>query len=293
MDDLNKDFAFVISAGRTGTKFLGDTLKLMIDDAFCVHEPDILETNVSNNIRKISTFGMKHMVTDRLRGKSGIRNLSQQFISGKLNENDAWQKIEESRRKYWTSLDENLIIESYYGWYGLLPVLQNNMPKSKIVVIVRHPATWIKSNMNWGRFFGKKDILNIFGHERLNPELVNDKVNSVKWKDFDPFEKLCWTWNTINELLTRTADDKQIMILRYEDLFTSEKKEEVLDSLLTHVTSFGDKAYDYNLKPELLNRKIHASQDNEFPDPENWDDKMKEIMYKHCQVLMDKFGYKE
>ena len=41
-----KDYAFFISAGRTGTKYFGDVCSGIISDCHLVHEPDVINLSI-------------------------------------------------------------------------------------------------------------------------------------------------------------------------------------------------------------------------------------------------------
>ena len=288
----NKFFVFITSAGRTGTKFLGDNLAQMIDDCYCVHEPDVLNLDIRNNLRKINKFGAKHMIFDRIRGKSGIRVLSQSLVSGNISENEAWNRILKGRSKYWQSIDNDLIIESYYGWYGLLSAIRNNCPNYKIVIMTRHPGTWIKSNINWGKFYGAEDIVQKIGSKRLNPSMTGDKELYPKWEKMNQFEKLCWTWNAIYSIaLEKLDEDPNTMLIKYEDLFDRDSGAGHLDTLVKHITSFSNKSFDHKLKKDILKQRVHQSEDSGFPNFENWSLEMIEVMEAYCGDIMSRLGY--
>ena len=264
----------------------------MVPNSFCVHEPDILTLNPKDLFQKIRQFGFRHMIIDRLSGKSGIRNLSQLVLSNKITEEHARKRILKERTSYWSNKKENPIIESYYGWYALLPIIRKYDNRHKIVVITRHPATWIKSNMDWGKFYGKEDYVNRLSSNRLNPEMIGDKANETAWEKFDQFEKLCWLWKVMNSALMEGSEkDENTLVLKFEDLFKGPNKATFLDQLLSHISTFSNKKYPVDLKKELLNEKIHTSIDSGFPTYENWNTDMKNTLQKHCGDLMLQLGY--
>ena len=57
----NKYFVFLISAGRTGTKFFGDLLGEMVDGAFSVHEPDVLMDFKLKSLQQLRHFGLYNL----------------------------------------------------------------------------------------------------------------------------------------------------------------------------------------------------------------------------------------
>lgn len=288
----DKHYAFITSAGRTGTRFLGEKLGQMIPEAFSVHEPDVLTLDLKDNIRKIRKFGVDQMLWKRFLGKSGIRNLSQQLISGKSNEEETWHLLLAQRANYWNEIPEELIIESYSGWFGLLPLIRKNLMKYRIAIITRHPADWIRSAIQWESLYGKRDWVNILGRERLNPSMLGDKEHVLQWKNYEPFEKLCWAWAaTYGTALENENEDKDTAVFKYEELFHPIHGKDKMNELLKHICSYDDKSFHYKMDELELKQRIHENKNTSFPPFEKWTDEMKATMLKHCASVMKKAGY--
>ena len=116
-----KHVAFIASGGRTGTFFFGEVLAEIIDDAFSVHEPDVLHGFSKRSWHAIRTFGFYQMVVGRLMGRTGIRNLTQKFLAGKMTIEDTVAAIHRHRDRYYARISQDYVIESYNQWYGILP----------------------------------------------------------------------------------------------------------------------------------------------------------------------------
>lgn len=292
--DIFKDkyFVFLTSAGRTGTKFFGDLLGEMVEGAFSVHEPDVLMDFKLKSIQQLKLFGLYNLIVGKLFSKTGIRNLSQNFLAGKINLADLITAIVDHREKFYQSIDEELIFESYSGWYGAIPGIQKLYKNYKIVVIIRDPRDWVVSNMNWGTMYGKRDWINRLKLGRLNPLMINDYQYIEKWHWLSQFQKLCWAWKTIYEVINKSVKgDPNAIIVRFEDLFHSEDRYDNLRRLLSIITQYPHKSFSYNIPTNILERKTNINISYSFPEFDNWQTEIKNDFYEICGESMKNFGY--
>lgn len=292
MIDNNKYFVFIVSGGRTGTKYFGDSLNKLIPDSYSIHEPDVWSGLNYHPIRRLRQFGFYHMFMGKLLRKTGIRNLSQQYIAGKLTLDELSEKIRQHRENYYQSLNSNYIIESYGGWYGALPGIQKIYHNYRIVAIIRDARDWVTSMMNWGAIYGPRDWVSRLGLERLNPSMMGDIETMQLWPTMSQFEKLCWTWTAVNSIIFKyTVDDVNAQMFRFEDLFFSKNRREILTEFLAFITHFKDKSFSYTLDDETLSTRIHESVNKKFPSWQHWDEKHAKILERHCSDLMRRFYY--
>lgn len=292
--DILKDkcFVFIISAGRTGTKFFGDQLSHMIGDAFSVHEPDVLMDFKLKSLSQLRLFGWYNLIFGKLTGKSGIRNLSQNYLAGKLSLLGLKAAVIDHREKFYRDISQDLIIESYSGWYGAIPAIQSLYKNYKIVVIARDPRTWVVSNMNWGTMYGKRDWVSRLKLGRLNPAMINDEYYRDRWRYFTRFQKLCWAWSTIYAILLKeTADDPNAVIVKFEDLFRSEQKYEHLEKLLAFISRYPGRQFDFRLAENILDKVANPNISDAFPDWEDWDNGMKNDLIRLCSTVAQEFSY--
>lgn len=291
-DVQNKHVVIIASGGRTGTTFFGDLLSEVIEDAYSVHEPDLLNGLSTRTWRAIRIFGFYHMVIGRLLGLTGIRNLSQRFLSGRMTEEDLISAIHRHRDAYYASMPQSFIIESYYQWYGILPAVSKAYPNSKIVGIIRDPRTWVTSWMNFGGHYDQSDYVSRFGFKRLNPALVGDAEHLDAWPEMSGFEKNCWNWKIVSQLLSKQASlDPMTRIFRYEDLFTSDARHQHIDDLLSFITSFPDRSFEYAFDESMLDDTRNASISREFPDWQDWTHDQATALNDICGGAMSEFGY--
>ncbi|MDZ7830650.1 MAG: hypothetical protein U5L07_02750 [Desulfobacterales bacterium] len=208
---------------------------------------------------------------------------------------DARDCLVKYRTRYYQKIDKELIIESYSGWYGLIPVIRETCANYKVVILIRDPRDWVRSNMDWGKMYGRRDWVSKFGFRRLSPFMIHDTVYQNDWRHFDQFQKLCWAWKTIYEILSDdSAEDSNIKIFKFEDLFCADQKTSYFKLLIEFIANFGDKQFDYNSEVNLeniLNQKIHKNIAYDFPSWPEWSNQRARTLDQICGTLMEKFGY--
>lgn len=287
-----KYFAFITSGGRTGTKFFGDLLCDIIPEAFSVHEPDVVSSINKRFFRQLQIFGFNQLLLGKLTGNTGIRNLSQNYLTKKIGLNDLSVAISHHREKYYYQIDRDLIIESYSGWYGAIPGIRHLYKNYKVVVVVRNPKDWVASNMNWGTMYGKRDWVSKLGLGRLTPKLVKDKQYEDKWQVFSRFQKLCWAWKTVYEILLQSiTNDTNARIVKFEELFEAQDKYLNLKDLLVFLTQFRDREFAFDIPENILEKRVHKNISYQFTKWRDWDDAMKRDLIGICGEVMKKLNY--
>lgn len=290
-DLSNKLVVLVVSAGRTGTQFFGRTLSSWIHDAHSVHEPDTLNPSLIDTWWKARTFGWRHMVVDRLRGRTGMRNLSQRFISGELSVESLADEILQHRAAYYGSFAERVIIESHYQWFGVLPGVPLAFPNHRVVGVVRDPRTWVTSTMNTERHYGSRDPVTRLGFRRLDPAMLGDSDFERQWPSMSPFERNCWHWKVIYETIAAHVDrDERARLFRYEDLFGDAQDTGALRMMMDFITHFGDQRVPYEIDERALQKRVNSSA-RRFPSWHEWTPDQARRCQRLCGPLMDRFGY--
>jgi hypothetical protein len=159
-------------------------------------------------------------------------------------------------------------------------------------MIIRDPRDWVVSNMNWGTMYGNRDWISRLGLGRLNPKMIGDTQFEDNWPNFSRFQKLCWAWKTIYEIILHAADkDPNAIIFKFEDLFRSEKKYENLEKLLSFITQFPGKKFNFRIPEDIFFKKINKNISCEFAKWETWDEKMTDEITEICGKTAAKFNY--
>lgn len=286
---LDKDLVFIASGGRTGTAFLGERLGLIIRGATSFHEPDLLDGISSRSWQAIRRFGFYHMVAGRLLGATGIRLLTQNYLAGKIDHPTAVAAVLKQRQAFYQSQPTSLVIESYYQWYGLLPVVREAFPEAKVVAIVRDPRTWVASWLHFGGHHDKKDKVRGLGMARLTPVMLGDQRYVALWDRMGTFERLCWDWYATYDLIHRfnTADDL-CRLFKFEELFAPGGR---MAELLSWMTVFGGRQYGVLPYDDLLGHRINASSNATRSEWLAWSPQRAASLQDICGPLMARYGY--
>lgn len=292
MPVVSKYVVVVVSGGRTGTQFLGDVLSDMIPNSFSIHEPDIL-TGIADDVwGKIRVFGLYQMVVGRFFGRTGIRNLNQRFLGGKISLDRLVEEVHRHRAGYYDSIEQDLIIESYAAWFGMLPAIPRSFEHYKIVGIVRDPRTWMTSWMNHAARYGPSDRVTKLGFQRLNPELLGDTTFTQRWPEMGLFEKNCWLWKTVNSMITGHVEtDEGAHLFRFEDLFTGQDRAKHFTAMLDFITRFSEYRFEYEFDESALDLKKNFSDKNSFPTWRDWSPAQAKTLAEICNPLMNRLGY--
>ena len=287
---LNKNIVIICSAGRTGTTFFGRTLPSMIDKAACVHEPDMWAGISAKSWQRIRTFGLYHMVLGRMMGHTGMRNLSQAYLLGRLSPDRLAREVVRQRNSYYRSFRQDLIIESAAQWYGALSALPHTGWRYRVVALVRDPRTWVASAVNHGRLYGHRDRVRRLGFRRLDPDLIGDEQFASKWSDMSNFQKICWTWSaTYRVLLKSVEEDPKAKIYRFEDLFLGDDRLDYMENMLRFITNFDDQAYEWRLPPDALDLRVHEADRTRLADWPDWTLEQTRQLDEICGPLMRQF----
>lgn len=288
----DKHYVFIISAGRTGTKYFGTILQETVKESFSVHEPDVLSGLNRSLLGQIKQFGFYNMVPGRLLGRTGIRTLSERFLGGDISEHELIQSVKDHRTNYYSSIDSPLIIESYYGWYGCIPAIRQLFKNYRIIVVARDPRDWVTSNVNWKEWYGKNDWVSRLNAGRINPYMVGDSTYESRWSEFSRFQKLCWAYSFIyNNLMDEVENDGNIQLFKYEDLFNAPERFEHFNQLLGFITQFQDREFAYKVPHGILDRRIHKNSSDEFPKHPDWSSKLRNQYWEICQGIHNRLEY--
>ena len=290
---MNKDLVVIVSGGRTGTRFFGERLGGLIENAFSVHEPDVVSTKRYRTFKHIADFGIWNVVLGRLLGRTGIRILSQKMLARQIALRDAKRWVQKARDRYYASISAELLIEANGQWFGALPALRAAYPHCKIVGIVRDPRTWVRSCLNHGGQHDEEDRFTRFGAKRLEPSMVGDTAYSTRWSAMGAFEKLCWDW----DIAYRTIDaeiegNANAAMFRYEDLFLAEERERHIRGFFEFVCDWPSRDYMFRIDDDLWSQPVHASRPRKLEAWHTWSTAEARTLTTICSgELIQKYGY--
>lgn len=291
-DQISKDVTIIVSTGRTGTRFLGKTLGNVIRDCVSFHEPDMVTLKRPGKLKTISQFGVYQTIIGKLLDKTGIRAIGLRYLSGQTGKNQTARQLIRHRAKFYGRQRQSLIIESYNQWFSLLDVLPLVFREYRVAAIIRDPRSWLSSASKWGLWWHSSDLVSKLGLLRLSPDLVGDSEKASEWRNMDSFERMAWSWNQINSILTAHATaDNRVKMFRFEDLFGDKQNKHEIGSFLDFVTDFGPHRYSFTMDSLMNSPLIHASDgDSEF-EWKAWNESRCRQVDQLCGRLMRRWGY--
>lgn len=284
---------FIVSAGRTGTKFFGENMSKLSGALYSIHEPDrlsIRRDRIGNNFQKIKKIGFSNAVIKKFLGTRGSRNLSLNNISGKLPRGIIQTRLLEDRK--WVPSEIDLYVEANYQLFGVIEVLLN-LKNSKVILFSRDPRDWVASWMNKGSWYDRKDLLtqiDLLGLKRLTPKNIGQKL--PQWDNYSRFQKLCWAWTAMNGIFYNlcNANYSNLTYFFFEDIFVNKDITEIQRLLGFLMGKMYNESVLENFM-ELLEKKINTNPDTSFPPWTYWDPKTCIDLEDICGDLMRKLGY--
>lgn len=199
----NKDVYFIVSTGRTGTKFFETFLRNASDNVYCVHEPqpDLFDISIK-----------------KVRYHVPPRNIVDQIIKARRKELKRF--IDSGKKVY---------VESNPFVVFLLPEIMATFPNVKFVFIYREIDSYVKSAMNKsplsdGRnnFYGKTD-----GRKRICAKDFPEDYRFSDWEQMSRAQKITWYWGKCNtELLSFSRENSsRVLEISFEKFFHSKHED--------------------------------------------------------------------
>ncbi len=248
-------YTAIVSTGRTGTKFLGNSFS-HIPYVLSIHEPK----PVLNDVGRDLTVGKLNSVQVQKRFLNGRQQIIKEAKGNKVNH----------------------IIESNGGLTFLLDELNSIIPDFKVIHIIRDPFDMISSgvsrmdNQNEQRY--SKDSNWLF----KTRDYPNDP-NFRNWNSLDIYERFAWIWQFKNQHLSEWCESNENGIsVKFEEIFHS-------GSAWSQILSFLDLEY-FDLSNE---KKFKNSNEVQFADDRStWPSARKEKVRALIESLARKFDYK-
>jgi len=200
-DLIKESPIFVLSTGRSGTKFI----------------TEILEAYPSLWVEHSPSPELAHQSYLIYRESPDVDSIKLAFLHARM---DAMNRAHASGYRY---VETNNRITFY------AEAIAQIFPNAKFVHIVRSPAEFVRSGMRRGYY--STMIPELSGH--IEPRLC-DPIRDI-WSELTRVEKISWQWNTINESIERfkaTIDANRLFFCRSDDLFLNP---DVATSLLEFV----------------------------------------------------------
>lgn len=236
------DSCFIISTGRTGTKFLAKLFD-QFDEIFSVHEPE----------------------PEFLR--LGIKYAKEKYNFVKIK-----KEIDMNRRAWCKKVKREgckTYIESNNRLFSLMNPLINIFDSPKIIHIVRDGRDYVRSGMSrhYGGYYSERDI-----NPRLQANYFPDDPYYDEWKKMSQFEKICWLWQKKDGFILNDVENYDNAItVKFEDIFIKDGYPGILK--MAKFLGFGKKKLKSEFV-EMQSNKINKSKEYKIPKWEEWNQNM-------------------
>jgi len=236
------DTCFIISTGRTGTKFLAKLFD-QYDDIFSIHEPDpdFLELGIGYAKGKYSFKTSKREI-----------NMNRRALCKKVKREKCSTYIESNNRLF-----------------SLIDVLIEEFANPKILHIVRDGREYVRSGMSrsYGGYYSKEDPF-----PRIKANYFPEDPYYEKWEDMSQFEKICWLWQKKDGYILNDVENYDNTItVKFEDVFKQKGSPG-----LRKIANFLD--FDENeLKSkfaDMESNRINKTKEYKIPKWEEWNKNM-------------------
>lgn len=252
------DSIFVVSTGRTGTKFFETFFNAIDAETFAVHEPqpDFFDLG----IRKIRNAWSTRQIEEYIHGQRGVYLRS----------------FTEQRKKKYVECNPFLSL--------LLKEVKSVFKKARFIIITREPKSYVKSALNKSPlddgafyFYGKND-------KRLRMRSLDFDGDSYQdqWEQFTRLEKISWYWNKCNLVLLDYYQNNKnhCLHIKFEDIFSKDKEQRfrTIGRMLAFLNINLDKETVRDLI-KLIDEKDNMTKEVIYGGIETWTEEEKENFY--------------
>jgi hypothetical protein len=292
-----KHAVFIVSAGRTGTQFLARALPQMIDDCAAFHEPDTLwldrpwEYFRSVYWEQVRRHGLYHMTLGQTHATA--THLATARYKGTIDDAQATAWFDRLRGGFIGGVPESIFVESNGLLWGVIDLILERMPNSKVIMVVREPRAWIRSAVLASHFrafkFPDFDFLGFSPRPYYRTPVAHDKT---EWASMSRPDKYTWLYGMLNQrLIDVLAKNPRALIVRYEDLFEGGDQRPTFERLLHFSSRFADGfSRPTTLRHDLVDRPMDSTQENGGDTSIFTPDEA--LVERHCGGIMDRFAYR-
>lgn len=247
---------FILSTGRTGTKFLADLLS-QLDDVIALHEP------------KPSRI---------------LQAWSSAYAEGRVSDEYMRRVLVAKRKRLFRDMDASLYVESNHFIDGFVEHINELVQNPMIVHVVRDPRDFITSMINRGNDTGWKLLVN-----KYVPYWAYT-APGYKRTTMTPIEREACHWLGMNRLLSEYGKlHDNYHLFAFEDLFRSEKS---LQDVFRTIGLDDDQINQLDTSRAEKNPSRITGK-KAMPSWHDWSDQECQTVQKICGPLMKEYGYGE
>lgn len=254
LDWQNIRVYFIVSTGRTGTKFLAEFLN-KFEGIEARHEP-----------------------------RPHFLKLANEYAVGKIDFDTTKKRIGRLRKiilRELRKLNADVYVESNNRLFSLIPVLRAIFKDSKIIHIVRDGRDIVRSGMS--RMWYKPDD----PFSRIKATDFPGDPYFEEWGNMSRFEKICWWWQKKDSFIYEAVKDrKDCITVRFEDIFDSDRDYSGMRTIM----DFMNLNTNIELNANVMS-KVHSSHSYETPHWKNWEVHLRHKFMNIAGQHMKRYGY--
>lgn len=252
-----KDPVFLVSTGRTGTKFFAALFRR--------HAVGVSAHHICPGTRRQNI----------LNGMAALGLLPQQVADAWLAKNTVARIRSESLR--W--------IECNLYYFNSIAALRRSFPESRFVHVSRHPRGFCESHIRWERQRLQSRIANQL-IPFWAPVAYHEQLLGIFGSYHQRVRYYAQVWASRNRImLDQLEGDDSAIFLRFEDVFGSTKGNLCLEGLFHSLDIELRQPITQGVLAQRQNQTMHQA------DAAPWDDVCDRLIARHCSALMQRFGY--
>ena len=263
IDEMYNEYSpvFILSTGRSGSKFITHLLNYS-SNITAYHEP-------RPTLLYFSNFAYHN--------QNEIKILANMINGARM------ELVME------VFIKDKIYVESNQCLTFFAPVIANLFKKSKLIHLIRHPGDFVRSAVRKG--WHKNDSIWESGRVK--------KADENRWAGMDQIERLSWLWNTTNtyiEDFKKKINHQRSQTIKFEELV---ENTQTIKKLLKFtggekikkekITEMQTKKFNeleiHPDEPPTMKKMIN------FPQYNNWDDKMKYKLKVNVEKLALSYDY--
>ncbi len=184
---------FVLSTGRVGTEFLSKFFDTCFEEITGFHQP----------------FPLRR-----------FRVESNRHVAGHVSREHLKKIFTHMRGELLAKVQTPLYLEANNYLYGFTSALEELFERVVIFHVVRHPFSYLESQMNFTSYSGLKQIFMNYMPYWTPPRPEKCGVKDFSWKKMTLLEKYAWQWVSTNQYLDSLKNGKSSYhLIRFEDIF--------------------------------------------------------------------------
>lgn len=250
-----KSFTFLISTGRTGTKFFTLLFKTLYPDSVVYHTSEY--TRILN-----------------IAGNMWNRGLLPKKTVHRLWKTLKYKNISSTKRMYF----EN---NPYY--YCFIDTIDQLLPDVKFIIIVRNPRSFINSHLNWERHRLRSKVANCC-IPFWQPISYKEQLKGIQKNNLQRVKFYSKLWQRKNSVILNLIKEKHnVKVIKFENVFNAKNGLATIQSMLEWL----ELPYLHPLNTEMINSKVNMSRTGSFI----WNDNCEMLMKNYCGSLMERLNY--